>query len=50
MIVNLMVGVLTRNNEPLTNGCIGQISAVTFCAKSRTKAAIKNSLGEPGVN
>jgi hypothetical protein len=34
----------------LTNGCTGQISAVTFCAKTRTKAAIKNLLGEPGVN
>jgi len=33
----------------LTNGCTGQISAVTFCAKPRTKAAIKNLLGEPGV-
>jgi hypothetical protein len=33
----------------LTNGCTGQISAVTFCAKTRTKAAIKNLLGEPGV-
>jgi hypothetical protein len=32
-----------------TNGCTGQISAVTFCAKTRTKAAIKNLLGEPGV-
>gem|GEM_PF-6892256 len=28
----------------------GQISAVTFCAKTRTKAAIKNLLGEPGVS
>ena len=27
----------------------GQISAVTFCAKIRTKATIKNVLGEPGV-
>jgi len=33
----------------ITNGCTGQISAVTFCAKKRTKAAIKNLLGEPGV-
>lgn len=33
----------------LTNGCTGQISTVTFCAKKRTKAAIKNLLGEPGV-
>ena len=33
----------------LTNGCTGQISAVTFCAKIRTKVAIKNLLGEPGV-
>jgi hypothetical protein len=33
----------------LTNGCTGQISAVTFCAKTRTKVAIKNLLGEPGV-
>jgi hypothetical protein len=36
--------------QGLTNGCIGQISAVTFCAKKRTKAAIKNLLGEPGVS
>jgi hypothetical protein len=34
----------------ITNGCTGQISAVTFCAKTRTKAAIKNLLGEPGVS
>jgi hypothetical protein len=33
----------------ITNGCTGQISAVTFCAKKRTKAANKNLLGEPGV-
>jgi len=33
----------------LTSGSTGQISAVTFCAKKRTKAAIKNLLGEPGV-
>ena len=33
----------------LTNGCTGQISAVTFFAKTRKKAAIKNLLGEPGV-
>ncbi len=33
----------------LTNGCTGQISAVTFFAKRRTKAAINNLLGEPGV-
>jgi hypothetical protein len=33
----------------ITNGCTGQISAVTFCAKRRTKAAIKSLLGEPGV-
>jgi hypothetical protein len=26
-----------------------QISAVTFFAKTRTKVAIKNLLGEPGV-
>ena len=32
------------------SGCTGQISAVTFCAKTRTKAAIKNLLGEPGVS
>jgi len=37
------------NDQQLTNGCTGQISAVTFCAKIRTKAAIKNLLGEPGV-
>jgi hypothetical protein len=36
-------------NKNLTSGCIGQISAVTFCAKKRTKTAIKNLLGEPGV-
>jgi hypothetical protein len=40
---------MTRSQLPLTNGCTGQISAVTFCAKTRTKAAIKNLLGEPGV-
>jgi len=34
----------------LTSGCTGQISAVTFCAKTRTKVAIKNLLGEPGVS
>jgi len=34
----------------LTNGFTGQISAVTFCAKRRTKAAIKNLLGEPSVS
>ena len=33
----------------VTSGCTGQISAVTFCAKTRTKAAIKNLLGEPGA-
>lgn len=37
------------NDQQLTNGCTGQISAVTFCAKIRTKAAIKNLLGEPSV-
>jgi len=37
------------SNQVLTNGCIGQISAGTFCAKKRTKVAIKNLLGEPGV-
>jgi len=35
--------------KPITSGCTGQISAVTFCANTRTKAAIKNLLGEPGV-
>ncbi len=35
--------------QQLTSGCTGQISAVTFCAKTRTKIAIKNLLGEPGV-
>lgn len=34
----------------LTNTCIGQISAVTFCAKTRTKAANKNLLVEAGVS
>jgi len=34
----------------ITNGCTGQIFAVTFFAKTRKKAAIKNSLGEPGVS
>jgi hypothetical protein len=34
----------------LTSGYTGQIFAVTFCAKKRTKAAIKNLLGEPGVS
>jgi len=38
-----------RNNQQLTSGCSGQISAVTFCAKTSTKTAIKNLLGEPGV-
>jgi hypothetical protein len=38
-----------RYNQNITNGCTGQISAVTFCAKIRTKVAIKNLLGEPGV-
>ena len=33
----------------ITNGCTGQICAVTFCAERCTKAAIKNSRGEPGV-
>ncbi len=33
----------------ITNGCTGKISAVIFCAKIRTKSAIKNLLGEPGV-
>jgi len=36
-------------DQHLTSGSTGQISAVTFCAKTRTKAAIKNLLGEPGV-
>lgn len=35
--------------ECITIGCTGQISAVTFCANTRTKAAIINLLGEPGV-
>lgn len=34
----------------ITNGCSGQTSAVTFCAKKRTKAANKSLLGEPGVS
>jgi len=34
----------------ITNGSTGQISAVTFFAKKRKKAAIKNLLGEPGVS
>jgi hypothetical protein len=33
----------------LTNGCTGQISAVTFFVLRSKKAAIKNLLGEPGV-
>jgi len=33
----------------LTNGCIGQLSAVTFFARRRKKIANKNLLGEPGV-
>jgi hypothetical protein len=33
----------------ITNGCTGQISAVTFFALCSKKAAIKNLLGEPGV-
>jgi len=33
----------------LTNGSTGQMFAVTFYAKKRIKAAIKNLLGEPGV-
>ena len=33
----------------ITIGSTGQISAVTFFAKKRKKAAIKNLLGEPGV-
>jgi len=37
-------------NKYLTSGCTGQIFAVTFCAKTRTKTAIKNLLGEPGVS
>src|SRR5699024_7846698 len=36
-------------SKNLTIGCTGQISAVAFCAKTRTKGAIKNLLGEPGV-
>jgi len=38
-----------RKNQQLTSGCTGQFSAVTFCEKTRTKAVIKNLLGEPGV-
>jgi hypothetical protein len=38
------------HGQHLTPGSTGQISAVTFCAKTCTKAAIKNLLGEPGVN
>jgi len=34
----------------LTNGSTGQMFAVTFYAKKRIKAAIKNLLGEPGVS
>ncbi|CUS41283.1 hypothetical protein MGWOODY_Tha801 [hydrothermal vent metagenome] len=34
----------------ITIGSTGQISAVTFFAKKRKKAAIKNLLGEPGVS
>jgi hypothetical protein len=41
-----MVSMATKN---ITSGCTGQIFAVIFCAKARTKAAIKNLLGEPGV-
>jgi len=33
----------------LTNTCIGQLSVVTFCAKTRTKTANKNLLVEAGV-
>jgi len=33
----------------LTNGCTGQISAVTFCAKNMHKSRHQNLLGEPGV-
>lgn len=44
-----MVSMLFKRNGHLTSGCTGQISAVTFCAKTRTKAAIKILLGEPGV-
>jgi hypothetical protein len=36
-------------SKAVTNGCTEQVSAVTFCAKTRTKAAIKKLLGEPGV-
>ena len=44
-----MVSMLFKRNGHLTSGCTGQISVVTFCAKTRTKAAIKILLGEPGV-
>jgi hypothetical protein len=37
-------------SKAITSGCTGQIPAVTFCAEIRTKAAIKNLLGEPGVS
>lgn len=39
----------TKTKMALTNGCTGQISAVTFFALRSKKAAIKNLLGEPGV-
>jgi hypothetical protein len=40
---------ISEHRAGLTNGCTGQISSVTFFAKTRKKAAIKNLLGEPGV-
>jgi hypothetical protein len=39
----------SSSKQRVTSGCTGQISAVTFFAKTRKKAAIKNLLGEPGV-
>jgi hypothetical protein len=39
----------TKTKMALTNGCTGQISAVTFFVLRSKKAAIKNLLGEPGV-
>lgn len=39
MTVDLMAGVLTLNNKPLTSSTNGLRNIRTFCAKKRTKVA-----------